>query len=140
MLAVACEQHFGLNPNAPADFCHDLLRGNLEAVAERAPLGLAGILYCRAQHRLAYGASRPEIESQFLAATSAARERLRTLGELALSDALTEAVGWTAQAEAALCAASRNPSECVKRLLGLPPAADLEPATERRRDFLARDR
>jgi SAM-dependent methyltransferase len=138
LLAAACERYFCLNLDAPSNFPHDLLRGNLEAIAERAPLGLAGILYCRAQHRLACGGSRAEVEAQLLAATSAAHELLRALGELALSDALTEVVGWTAQAEAALCGASRNPSECVERLLGLPPAPDLEPTAERRRDFLAR--
>lgn len=94
----------------------------LEEMARLVPLNLGGLLYLRGIRRLAGGAPRSALEKQFLLAAEAAGAMRRALGELAMEDGQTEDIGWTARAEALLCAADAGVTDLAARYAALPIA------------------
>ena len=122
LLVPACRARFGFDLDGLAALPGRVATCELEEMARLVPLNLGGLLYGRAVHRLAAGTPRPELEAQFLLASSAARQMRRALGELAMEDGQTEDIGWTAFAEAMLCAAEADDPTLAERYEGLPPA------------------
>jgi len=122
LLLPACRQRFGfdldhLDALPPATATCDL-----EELASLIPLNLGGLLYARGIQRLNEGAARPSLEKQFTLAAAAAAALRRGLNQLAMEDGQTEDIGWTATAEALLCAAAGGASDIATRLAALPGA------------------
>jgi 2-polyprenyl-3-methyl-5-hydroxy-6-metoxy-1,4-benzoquinol methylase len=122
LLVPACRARYGLSLDAMTTLPAGLDTCSLEEMARLVPLNLGGLLYARAIRRLAAGTPRPMLESQFLLAAEACGALRRALGELAMEDGQTEDIGWTAQAEALLCAAEGGAPDAAARLAALPPA------------------
>lgn len=135
-LAPACAKRFGLDLDRLDALPQAVGTCGLEEMARLVPLNLGGLLYSRAIQRLAEGALRPALEPQFVLASAAAAALRRALGELAMEDGQTEDIGWTAAAEALLCAAAAGSPDVAARLGALPIA----PAggAARRREVLGR--
>lgn len=121
-LVPACRKRYGLLLDGMAALPAALATCSLERMAELVPLNLGGMLYARAIRRIAGGAPRAMLEGQFILAADAARAMRRALGELAMEDGQTEDIGWTAEAEALLCAANAGDPALPARLAALPPA------------------
>ena len=129
-------RRFGIDLDAPATVPREAWGAGLEQMAQLVPLNLPLLLYARAQQRLAQGVTRAEVESQFAAAAETAgclRECLRRIG---MDEALTSEIGWTAQAEAALCAATRGAPDIVAQFAALTPSEATSAA--RRPEFTQR--
>ena len=122
LLVPGCRARFGIALDAMTALPVEVETCSLERMAELVPLNLGGMLYARAIRRIAGGTPRPVLEAQFLLAAQAARAMRRALGELAMEDGQTEDIGWTAEAEALLCAADRGDPALPGRLEALPPA------------------
>ena len=136
LLVPACRDRFGFNLDQIQALPPALATCDLEVMARLVPLSLGGLLYARGIQRLNEGVPRPELETQFTLAAQAAAAMRRALNELSMEDGQTEDIGWTASAEALLCAAARGAEDIVARLTVLPPApAD---GTARRRAVLGR--
>ena len=122
LMLPACRERFGLDLDhmdalpAPVATC------GLEEMARLVPLNLGGLLYARGVQRLSEGAARPALERQFSLAAAAAAAMRRALNELAMEDGQTEDIGWTAAAEALLCAAAGGARDIAGRLAALPSA------------------
>lgn len=123
LLALACRERFGLELDKP-DLPPELAYCSLERMVELVPLNLGGILYARGIRRLALGEPRAGLEGIFAAAATAAAAMRRALGELAMEDGQTEDIGWTAAAEALICAAEAGAADLPARLHALPPAPE----------------
>ncbi len=121
-LVPAVQQRFRFDLDALVALPPDVATCGLEEMAARVPLNLAGLLYARAIRRMASGTPRPALEASFRLASEAADAMRRALGELAMEDGQTEDIGWTALAEAALCAAARGAPDILQCLDRLPPA------------------
>ena len=122
LLLPACRRRFGLALDGLAALPNEVATCSLERMAELVPLSLAGLLYAHAIRRLAGGVPRAALEPRFLLAAKAAAALSRALGELAMEDGLTVEIGWTATAEALLCAADAGDPALARRLADLPPA------------------
>lgn len=122
LLVPGCLARFGIALDTMTALPPEVETCSLERMAELVPLNLGGMLYARAIRRIAGGTPRPMLEAQFLLAARAARAMRRALGELAMEDGQTEDIGWTAEAEALLCAADRGDPTLQGRLEALPPA------------------
>ncbi len=122
MLEPACESRFGLQLDTMQSLPAEVQTCGLERMSQLVPLNLAGLLYARAIRRLAGGAPRPVLATQFSLASQAADSMRRALSHLAMDDGQTEDIGWTARAEAALCAAAADAPDAVDRLIALPPS------------------
>ena len=122
LLVPACRTRYGLALDGLTALPPGLDTCSLEDMARLVPLNLGGVLYARAIRRLAAGTPRPILESQFLLAGHACAAMRRALGELAMEDGQTEDIGWTAQAEALLCAAEAGAPDAAAQLGALPPA------------------
>ncbi|MGI4952198.1 MAG: class I SAM-dependent methyltransferase [Janthinobacterium lividum] len=122
LLVPAIHRRFGLQIDALEQLPDGLATCSLEDMAKLVPLNLGGLLYARAIRRLAGGMPRPALEPCFALAAHAAAAMRRALGELAMEDGQTEDIGWTAQAEAVLCAADAGDPALASRLRALPPA------------------
>ncbi len=122
LLLPACRARFGLDLDHMTALPPAIATCGLEEMARLVPLNLGGLLYARGIQRLKGGASRPELELQFTLAAAAANAMRRALNELAMEDGQTEDIGWTASAEALLCAAAGGASNIAARLAALPPA------------------
>ena len=134
LLVPGCQKRFGITLDGISALPDELATCSLERMAELVPLNLGGMLYARAIRRIAGGTPRPVLESQFLLAAEAARAMRRALGELAMEDGQTEDIGWTAEAEALLCAADAGDPALARRLAALPPAPN---GGEARRNSIA---
>ena len=121
-LVPACRARFGLDLDALAALPAEVGTCSLERLAELMPLALGGLLYADAMRRLQAGAPRPPLDARFTLAADAAEAMRRALGELAMEDGQTEDLGWTARAEALLCAAEAGDPALVARAAALPPA------------------
>ena len=121
-LVPACRARFGLDLDALAALPAEAATCSLERMAELMPLALGGLLYADAMRRLQAGAPRPPLDARFTLAADAAEAMRRALGELAMEDGQTEDLGWTARAEALLCAAEAGDPGLVARAAALPPA------------------
>lgn len=122
LLLPACHERFGIDLNRLATLPPAVATCGLEEMARLMPLNLGGLLYSRGIHRLAEGTMRPGLEAQFTLAAAAAAAMRRALGELAMEDGQTEDIGWTASAEALLCAAAGGAADIAARLATLPRA------------------
>ncbi len=122
LLIPACRARYGLSLDALTTLPPGLDRCSLEDMARLVPLNLGSLLYSRAIRRLAAGTPRPLLETQFLLAAQACSAMRRALGELAMEDGQTEDIGWTALAEAVLCAAEAGDPDAAARIAALPPA------------------
>ena len=122
LLEPACQARFGLQLDAMQALPQEVQTCGLERMSQLVPLNLAGLLYGRAIRRLAGGTLRPALIAQFTLASEAADAMRRALSHLAMDDGQTEDIGWTARAEAALCAAAANLPDAVPRLAALPPS------------------
>ena len=122
LLTQGCRARYGWEPDALTRLPAEVATCGLERMAELVPLNLGGLLYSHGIRRLAAGAPRASLEAAFTLAAEAAAAMRRALGELALEDAHTEDIGWTAQAEALLCAATVGDPAIAARLSALPPA------------------
>jgi 2-polyprenyl-3-methyl-5-hydroxy-6-metoxy-1,4-benzoquinol methylase len=122
LLVPACRTRYGLSLDAMTALPAGLDTCSLEEMARLVPLNLGSLLYARAIRRLAAGTPRPMLETQFLLAEQACAAMRRALGELAMEDGQTEDIGWTARAEALLCAAEAGTPDAAARLAELPPA------------------
>ena len=120
-LAVACRERFGIDLDAPS-LPVETAACSLERMAAVMPLNLASICYGCAMLALAEGAARPSQEGVLLVAAEAARRLRRAVGELAMEDALSEDLGWAAEAEALLCAVAGDSPAIAERILGLSDA------------------
>ena len=121
MLLLACQRRFGLDLQAPV-LPDELTTCTLERMAELVPLNLGGILYARGIRQLASGTARADLEETFTVASTAANAMRRALGELAMEDGQTEDIGWTATAEAILCAAAKGTPDIGVRVAQFTPA------------------
>lgn len=121
MLVPACQTRFGLDLQAPT-LPEELRTCSLERMAELVPLNLGGLLYAYGIRQIVAGMPRQGLEGTFALAATAAAAMRRALGELAMEDGQTEDIGWTAAAEALLCAASNGAADLHQRLAALPPA------------------
>lgn len=122
LLLPACKERFGLDLDEMEALPEAVATSDLEQLGRLIPLNLAGLLYARAICQIALGFPRPPLERRFLLAARAAAAMRRALGELAMEDGQTEDIGWTAEAEALLCAADAGDPETPFRLAGLRPA------------------
>ena len=122
LLLPACLDRFGVDLDHLAALPPAIATCDLEEMARLVPLNLGGLLYARGIQRLDEGVSRPELERQFTMAAAAAAAMRRALNELSMEDGQTEDIGWTASAEALLCAAAGGSTDIVARLAALPPA------------------
>jgi len=131
LLKAACLSRFGIDldrPVLPSDAAH----ANLSRLATLMPLNLAAILYADAMRLLCQGARRPSQQARLRCAAEAARQLHRAVGELAMTDAMSEELAWVAEAEALLCEAGRFwPTNLVPRLRALPPAPGRDGAARR---------
>lgn len=136
LLAPACRGRFGLDLDTMDRLPSAVATCGLEEMARLVPLNLGGLLYSRGIQRLAENTPRAGLQAQFVLAAAAAAAMRRALGELAMEDGQTEDIGWTASAEALLCAAAGGIPDIAAQLLALPPA----PAggVARRRTILGR--
>ena len=122
LLTAACRARYNLSLDALTALPEAVRTCSLEEMARLVPLNLGGLLYARAIRRLAAGTPRPVLETQFLLASEACAAMRRALGELAMEDGQTEDIGWTALAEAVLCAAEALSPDTTARLAALPSA------------------
>ena len=122
LLTAGCQSRYGWELDGLTRLPAEVATCGLERMAELVPLNLGGLLYCRGIRRLAAGAPRASLEAGFTLAAEAAGAMRRALGELAMEDGHTEDMGWTAQAEALLCAAAAGTAGVAARLSALPPA------------------
>lgn len=122
MLVPACRARYGFTLDGLTALPPAVATCGLEDMARLMPLNLGGLLYARSIRRLAGGTPRATLEAAFLLAAEAAAAMRRALGELAMEDGQTEDIGWTAQAEALLCAAEACSPDLAARIDALPPA------------------
>ncbi len=122
LLVPACRARYGFALDSLTSLPAALATCSLEEMARLVPLNLGGLLYARAIRRLAAGTPRPVLETQFKLAAQACDAMRRALGELAMEDGQTEDIGWTAQAEALLCAFEAGSPDAAARLAALPAA------------------
>ena len=122
LLDPACRERFGLDLDHLDALPEAVATCGLEEMARLVPLNLGGLLYARGVQRLSEGASRSGLERQFNLAAMAAAAMRRALNELAMEDGQTEDIGWTAAAEALLCAAAGGARDIGARLGALPSA------------------
>ncbi len=122
LLVPACQARFGLPLDSLTALPEAVATCGLEEMARLVPLNLGGLLYSGAIRKLAGGTPRSVLEPQFLLAARAADAMRRALGELAMEDGQTEDIGWTARAEALLCAADAGALDLTARYRALPPA------------------
>ena len=122
LLVPACSKRFGTALDSLTMLPAELAHCSLERMAELVPLNLGGLLLARAIRRLSAGTPRSALEAQFNLAAEAADAMRRALGELAMEDGQTEDIGWTARAEALLCAAVTGDPAICSRFAALPPA------------------
>jgi len=120
LLLPACRERFGLDLDHMDALPPAVATCGLEEMARLVPLNLGGLLYARGIQRLSGGVARPGLESQFSLAAAAAAAMRRALNELAMEDGQTEDIGWTAAAEALLCAAAGGARDIAARLAALP--------------------
>jgi cyclopropane fatty-acyl-phospholipid synthase-like methyltransferase len=121
MLREACQARFGMDLDSIIELPAEAATCSLERMAELMPLSLGCLLYADAMRRLAQGEARPALERRLLCAADAADALRRAVAELALEDALSEEVAWTARAEAVLCAAATGCPDIIDRVQALPP-------------------
>lgn len=131
LLLPACRARYKLDLDQMVALPPAIATCGLEEMARLVPLNLGGLLYARGIQRLKEGVTRPELELQFTLAAAAANALRRALNELAMEDGQTEDIGWTASAEALLCAAAGGAANIAPRLAALP-AAPAGGATRRR--------
>jgi 2-polyprenyl-3-methyl-5-hydroxy-6-metoxy-1,4-benzoquinol methylase len=136
LLVPACRSRYGFSLDALTTLPDSLQSCSLEDMARLVPLNLGGLLYARAIRSLAAGTPRPQLETQFLLAAQACGAMRRALGELAMEDGQTEDIGWTAQAEALLCAIEADTPDAITRLARLPIAPN--GGAERKQQFILR--
>lgn len=122
LLLPACRRRFGLDLDDMDTLPPATATCDLEELALLIPLNLGGLLYARGIQRLNEGVARPGLEQQFTLAAAAAAALRRGLNQLAMEDGQTEDIGWTATAEALLCAAAGGASDIAIRLAALPGA------------------
>ena len=122
LLLPACRARYGLSLDALTALPEAIDTCSLEDMARLVPLNLGGLLYARGIRRLAAGTPRPALEPLFILAAKACAAMRRALGELAMEDGQTEDIGWTALAEAVLCASEAGSKDAAERLAKLPPA------------------
>ncbi len=122
VLEPAVSTRYGFGLGRLGSLPEELATCSLERMAELVPLNLASILYARALRDLAAGTPRRDLERPFRLAAQAAAAMRRALGELAMEDGQTEDIGWTARAEALLCAADAEAPDLDGQLAALPPA------------------
>lgn len=122
LLLPACRDRFGLDLDRLGELPPALAACDLEDMARLVPLNLGGLLYARGIQRLHGGDARSDLETQFTLAVQAAAAMRRALNELSMEDGQTEEIGWTASAEALLCAAAGGAADIAARLAALPPA------------------
>ena len=122
LLVPTCRDRFGLDLHQLKTLPPALATCDLEVMAGLVPLNLGGLLYARGIQRLNEGVARPDLETQFALAAQAAAALRRALNELSMEDGQTEDIGWTASAEALLCAAAGGAPDIAARLAALPSA------------------
>ena len=136
LLQPCCQARFDIDLDEIDALPAAVANCELEEMGRLVPLNLAGLLYASGIRRLFAGAARPELEGRFALAAETAVAMRRALGQLAMEDGQTEDIGWTAQAEALLCAAERAAPALAARVVTLPPAPNGGEA--RRRWFVQR--
>lgn len=122
LLRTAAHERFGLGLDALEALPQGTEGASLDALAEAMPLNLCGLLYGDAMRRIAAGESRPALEHRLLLARRIADGLRWAVSLLAMEDGQAEDIGWTAGAEALLCAAVAGDPEVPGRLTALPPA------------------
>jgi SAM-dependent methyltransferase len=115
-IGFACVKHFGRDLQELGVQAQLLAESDLEQLSRKVPLNLGGLLYADAMLQLADGTSRRDMMEAFDQAAFAAETLIRAVGELAMGDALSAAIAWQAQAEAALCAAAVGHASITHRL------------------------
>jgi 2-polyprenyl-3-methyl-5-hydroxy-6-metoxy-1,4-benzoquinol methylase len=122
LLRAAVRERFGLDLDTLETLPPGVDTASLHALAAMMPLNLCGLLYADAMRRLAAGEARPALERRLLLAQDAADVLRRAVKQLAMEDGQAEDLGWTAGAEALLCAAVAGDPEVPARLAALLPA------------------
>jgi SAM-dependent methyltransferase len=135
LLSAACRNRFGIDLDRIEALPPGAAEAELEHLARLMPLSLGTLLYGSAMLALLTGTPRSELAQRFLLAAKACAVLRRSLGRLAMEDAMAEDIGWTATAEGLLCAAAAGEPDIVSRLIHLP-AAPVNP--ERRRGVIER--
>jgi 2-polyprenyl-3-methyl-5-hydroxy-6-metoxy-1,4-benzoquinol methylase len=122
LLVPACRDRFGFDLDRLEELPPPIATCDLEEMARLVPLNLGGLLYARGIQRLKEGIARPALEKQFTLAIEAAAAMRRALNAWGMEDGQTEDIGWTASAEALLCAAAAGAMDIAARLAALPRA------------------
>jgi len=122
LLLPACRDRFGLDLDQLDALPPAVTGCDLEELARLIPLSLGGLLYARGIQHLHDGVARSSLERHFNLAARAADALRRCLNQLAMEDGQTEDIGWTATAEALLCAAAGGAPDLAARLAALPAA------------------
>ncbi len=133
MLLPACRDRFGVDLDRLDLLPPTVATCGLEEMARLVPLNLGGLIYARSIQQIGAGVTRGSLERRFSLAADAADALRRALGELAMEDGLTEQIGWTARAEALLCAAASGGDEAIAaRLRALPDGPGADGVAQRR--------
>jgi 2-polyprenyl-3-methyl-5-hydroxy-6-metoxy-1,4-benzoquinol methylase len=122
LLRDAARARFGMDLDGLEALPVGAESASLDRLATMMPLNLVGLLYADAMRRIAAGEARPGLERRLLLAEDAARALRRAVARLAMEGGQAEDLGWTASAEALLCAAVAGDPEVPARLAALPPA------------------
>lgn len=120
IVTQAAQSRFGLDLTNLTSLPPDAMTMTLAALKDTMPLNLGTILFGHAMALLATGTPRATLAPLFELAAHAADALSGALGRLALADALTEEIAWTARAEYALCLAEMASPSCIAALISLP--------------------
>jgi len=137
-LREACRVRFGLDIDSLEALPAEALCCSLERLAELMPLGLGALLYADCLRRLLGGAPRAGMAARLRLAAEAADMLRRATRLLAMEDAVSEDIAWTARCEALLCDAAAGAADLPARAgaIAAPPGG--EATAGRREDYLAR--
>jgi SAM-dependent methyltransferase len=134
-LRAACRQRFGLDLASMTALPAEAAHCDLERLAALMPLGLGVLLYADCLRHLLAGAPRAPLAARLRLAAQAADTLRRATRRLAMEDALSEDIAWTARAEALLCDAAAGEATLARQAAALPPAPG---QAQRRMHYLAR--
>ena len=137
-LRAACRARFGFDPDTLAALPEEAASCGLERLAELMPLGLGAMLYADCLRRLLGGALRPGLAPRLRLAAAAADTLRRATRLLAMEDAISEDIAWTARGEALLCDAAAGAADLPARAAALAAPPGGTAALARRETYLAR--
>lgn len=137
-LRDACRTRFGLDPDTLEALPAEAAQCGLERLAQLMPLGLGSMLFADCLRRVLGGAKRAELAGRFRLAAAAADALRRATRMLAMEDAISEDIAWTARAEALLCDAAAGAAGLAEAAGALAEAPGGVATASRREGYLTR--